>query len=211
MRIIPCALAFCAVFALCIVSGFPSLAAQSDAGVFVKNLGDHAIRVLTVKEISDSEREGRFRELLREGFDVRRIGRFALGRYARGVKKESIDEYHGLFEDLIVATYAARFAEYSGQQFVIKRVAKPRKRGDSIVMSEIKPRDGGPSIRVDWQVHSNKEIYKIVDIRVEGVSMSITQREEFTTVIRSNGGKVDALIEILRKKTQDLKSKQSSN
>ena len=211
MRIIPCALAFCAVFALCIVSGFPSLAAQSDAGVFVKNLGDHAIRVLTVKEISDSEREGRFRELLREGFDVRRIGRFVLGRYARGVKKESIDEYHGLFEDLIVATYAARFAEYSGQQFVIKRVAKPRKRGDSIVMSEIKPRDGGPSIRVDWQVHTNKEIYKIVDIRVEGVSMSITQREEFTTVIRSNGGKVDALIEILRKKTQDLKSKQSSN
>ncbi len=211
MRIYPHALACCAVFAFCFAVVPASLAAQSDAGVFVKNLGDHAIRVLTVKDITDSEREDRFRNLLRSGFDVRRIGRFVLGRYERGVKKESIDEYHGLFEDLIVATYAARFAEYSGQKFVIKRVAKPRKRGDSIVMSEIKPRDGGPSIRVDWQVHTNEDIYKIVDVRVEGVSMSVTQREEFTTVIRNNGGKVDALLAILRKKTQSLKSKQSSN
>lgn len=183
------------------------MATPSDAGVFVKNLGDHAIRVLTVSDITDAEREDRFRNLLREGFDVRRIGRFVLGRYARGVKQESIDEYHGLFEDLIVDTYAARFAEYTGQQFVIKRVAKPKKRGDSIVMSEIKPSDGGPSIRVDWQVHAKNDSYKIVDVRVEGVSMSVTQREEFTTVIRNNGGKVDALIDILRKKTEGLKSK----
>jgi phospholipid transport system substrate-binding protein len=211
MRNSPRALTCCAVFALHLIFASAAIAAQPDAGLFVKNLGDHAIRVLTVKDISESEREDRFRDLLREGFDVRRIGRFVLGRYARGVKKESIDEYHGLFEDLIVATYAARFAEYSGQQFVIKRVAKPKKRGDSIVMSEIKPSDGGPSIRVDWQVHSDDQAYKIVDVRVEGVSMSVTQREEFTTVIRNNGGKVDALITILRKKTEGLKSKQSGN
>ena len=211
MRIHSWALAFCAIFAVFLAAGPTSSAAQTNAGTFVKNLGDHAIRVLTVQDISEAEREDRFRNLLREGFDVRRIGRFVLGRYARGVKQESIDEYHGLFEDLIVATYAARFAEYSGQQFVIKRIAKPRKRGDSIVMSKIKPRDGGPSIRVDWQVHSDNDLYKIVDVRVEGVSMSVTQREEFTAVIRKNGGKVDALITILRKKTQSLKSKQSSN
>ncbi len=211
MRIYPHALACCAVFAFCFAVVPASLAAQSDAGVFVKNLGDHAIRVLTVKDITDSEREDRFRNLLRSGFDVRRIGRFVLGRYERGVKKESIDEYHGLFEDLIVATYAARFAEYSGQQFVIKRVAKPKERSYSVVMSEIKPQDGGPSIRVDWIVHSDKDNYKIIDVRVEGVSMSVTQRDEFRAVIRNNGGKVDALLAILRKKTQSLKSKQSSN
>ena len=184
------------------------MAATSNEAEFVKNLGDHAIRVLTVKDMSDAEREVQFRNLLRQTFDVRRIGRFVLGRYARRVRKDAIDEYHVLFEDLIVATYAARFAEYTGQQFIIKRVAKPKKRSDSIVMSEIKPSDGGPPIRMDWQVHTKNENYKIVDVRVEGVSMSVTQREEFTTVIRNNGGKVDALISILRKKTQGLKSKQ---
>ncbi len=188
-----------------------SVAAQSDAGAFVKDLGDHAIRVLTVKDITDAEREDRFRALLRNGFDVKRIGRFVLGRYARGVKSKAIGEYHDLFEDLIVATYAARFAQYSGQRFVIKRVAQPKNRRDAIVMSEIKPADGGPSIRIDWQVHSADDQFKIVDVRVEGVSMSVTQREEFTTVIRNNGGQFDALIAILRKKTESLKSNQSKN
>lgn len=206
MHIRPFALTVCAAFAFCLFIVPAAMATPSNAGVFVKNLGDHAIRVLTTKDITDTERKDRFRNLLRQSFDVRRIGRFVLGRYARRVNQESIDEYQGLFEDLIVATYAARFAEYSGQQFVIKRVAKPKKRGDSIVMSEINPSDGGPSIRVDWQVKAKDDSFKIVDIRVEGVSMSVTQREEFTTVIRNNGGKVDALINILRKKTEGLKS-----
>ena len=56
-----------------------------------------------------------------------------------------------------------------------------------------------------------KHFFCSENVRVEGVSMSVTQREEFTTVIRNNGGKVDALISILRKKTEGLKSKQSSN
>jgi phospholipid transport system substrate-binding protein len=208
MRIYNCTLPIFAALTLIVFSAQFSVAAQTDAGAFVKNLGDHAIKVLTGTGISAAEREDRFRSILRQGFDVKRIGRFVLGRYARGVKPEAIDEYNGLFEDLIVATYAARFAEYSGQQFVIKRIAKPKSRGDSIVMSEIRPSSGGPSIRVDWQVHGQETAYKIVDVRVEGVSMSVTQREEFTAVIRKNGGKVDALLAVLRKKTEGLKSKQ---
>ena len=211
MRIIKSTLPICAALLVNLLVSHAAIAAQTDAGEFVKKLGNHAIRVLTVKDLTDVEREERFRALLRQGFDVKRIGRFVLGRYARGVKQTEIDEYNGLFEDLIVATYAARFAEYSGQEFVIKRVAKPKNRGDSIVMSEIRPSDGGPSIRIDWQVHGKTDDYKIVDVRVEGVSMSVTQREEFTAVIRKNGGKVDALLGVLRKKTEGLKSKQSSN
>lgn len=211
MRIFKSTLPICVALLVGLLMSQAAVAAQTDAGEFVKKLGNHAIRVLTVKDITDVERENRFRTLLRQGFDVQRIGRFVLGRYARGVNKAEIDEYNGLFEDLIVATYAARFAEYSGQEFVIKRVAKPKNRGDAIVMSEIRPSDGGPSIRIDWQVHGKTDDYKIVDVRVEGVSMSVTQREEFTAVIRKNGGKVDALLGVLRKKTEGLKSKQSSN
>ena len=199
-------LAFCAALVLSLA---PARAA-SDAGSFVKELGDRAIRVLTVKDISEQQREDRFRELLREGFDVRRIGRFVLGRYARGVDPAVMDEYQRLFEDLIVATYAARFAEYSGQNFIVKRVVKSKGGRDAIVLSEIRPSDGGPPIRIDWQVHDKNGVLKIVDVRVEGVSMSVTQREEFATVIRQNGGKLSALIDALRKKTIGLKSKQAS-
>lgn len=211
MRIRSSALGLCVVLAFGFLAIQTATAAQTDAGAFVKDLGDKAIHLLTGKDISAAEREERFRDLLRQGFDVRRIGLFVLGRYARGASPKEIEEYNKLFEDLIVATYAARFAEYSGQQFIIKRVAKPQTHGDAIVMSEIQPTDGGPAIRVDWQVHEEASGPKIVDVRVEGVSMSVTQREEFTAVIRKNGGGLDALIDVLRKKTEGLKSKRASN
>lgn len=186
--------------------GSATATASESTSDFVKSLGDEAIKVLTVKDISEGERQDRFRRLLQEGFDVRRIGRFVLGRYARSASAEAIKQYNKLFEDLIVVTYASRFAQYSGQTFAIKRATKPTARGDSIVLSEIVATDGSPPIRVDWQVNDAKGRYKIVDVRVEGVSMSVTQREEFTAVIRQNGGDIEALLDALRKKTVSLKS-----
>ena len=196
-----------AALLLVLTIGLGANAAQGDEGRFVKQLGDKAIEALTAKDISAAERENRFRALLRQSFDVKRIGRFVLGRYSRKMDPAMVEEYQSLFEDLIVATYAARFAEYSGQSFVIKRIARPKGRRDSIVLSEIKPADGGPAIRIDWQVRLAGDDYKIVDIRVEGVSMSITQREEFTTVIRKNNGEIDSLMVALRKKSASLKSR----
>lgn len=187
--------------------GSATASASESTSDFVKMLGDRAIALLTVQDITEAERETRFRRLLQESFDVRRIGRFVLGRYARKADAETIKTYNQLFEDLIVVTYATRFAQYSGQTFAIKRATKPTKRGDSIVLTEIVSADGGPPIRVDWQVNNAKGRNKIVDVRVEGVSMSVTQREEFTTVIRQNNGEISALLKALRRKTASLKSK----
>jgi phospholipid transport system substrate-binding protein len=187
--------------------GSATARAAESTSDFVKSLGDQAIKVLTVQDISEAERENRFRRLLRDGFDVRRIGRFVLGRYARSASAEAMKQYNELFEDLIVVTYASRFAQYSGQTFAIKRATTPTKRGDSIVLSEIVATDGSPPIRVDWQVNNAKGRNRIVDVRVEGVSMSVTQREEFTAVIRQNGGDIGALLAALRKKTASLQSK----
>jgi len=196
-----------AALLLVLTIGQGARSAQADPGGFVKQLGDKAIEALTASDLSAADREDRFRFLLRQSFDVKRMGRFVLGRYSRKMNPNLTEEYQSLFEDLIVATYAARFAEYSGQSFIINRVAKPKGRRDVIVLSEIKPADGGPAIRIDWQVHGAVGDYKIVDIRVEGVSMSITQREEFTTVIRKNDGNIGSLMAALRKKSASLKSR----
>ena len=198
-------LAACVFFAAS--PGSATASASELTSDFVKLLGDRAIELLTVQDITEAERESRFRRLLQESFDVRRIGRFVLGRYVRKADADTIKQYNQLFEDLIVVTYASRFAQYSGQTFAIKRATKPTKRGDSIVLTEIVSAEGGPPIRVDWQVNNAKGRNRIVDVRVEGVSMSVTQREEFTTVIRQKNGDIGALLKALRKKTASLKSK----
>ena len=40
---------------------------------------------------------------------------------------------------------------------------------------------------------------QIVDVIIEGVSMSLTQRSDFDSVIQRGGGKIDPLIEHLKK------------
>ena len=61
-------------------------------------------------------------------------------------------------------------------------------------------RPNGPPVRVDWRVRKNGETLKVVDVIAEGISMLITQRDEFAAVIQNSGGKVDALIDRLRRR-----------
>ena len=58
--------------------------------------------------------------------------------------------------------------------------------------------------RVDWDVATVDGKQMITDVRVEGLSLAETHRQEFTSVISSKGGKVQALIDILKKKVASL-------
>jgi len=178
-------------------------AGNSTAQVFIESLAKEAVEVLTAKDISRAERVTEFRKLLSHNFDVPVIGRWVLGRYWQGASDEEKKQYLELFEDYVVITYVERFDQYSGEQIkVVKSVSDPGK--DSLVFSEIdRPSDGAP-IRIDWRVRNTSDSYKIIDVYVEGISMSQSQRKEFSSVIRSNGGTVAGLIKVLRKKVDNL-------
>ncbi len=97
------------------------------------------------------------------------------------------------------AVYGKRFAEYSGQQLAVQKV---REAGEiSTVFTIVKGAEGEP--RVDWDVNTAAG-NKITDVRVEGLSLAETHRQEFASVISSNGGKVQALIDILKKKVASI-------
>lgn len=170
---------------------------------FIETLADDAVQSLTAQNLEKKERIKRFRTLLNNNFAVDAIGRWVLGRYWRKATKEEQEEYSALFEDLIVATYVNRFEEFSGETLkVIKAISQNGK--DAIVKSEIIRPAGQPPVRVDWRVRSPNGAYKIVDVLVEGVSMSQTQRSEFSSVIKREGGEIAGLLTALRQKTAVL-------
>ena len=91
-----------------------------------------------------------------------------------------------------------RFKDYNAESFQVGKVHEVGKR-DLLVVSEI-ARPRGPPIRVNWRVRGSNS-YRIVDVVIEGISMGITQRDEFASVIRNSGGKIEGLLDALRKKT----------
>ena len=176
---------------------------EEAARKFIESLADKAIQALTKQEVPRRERIERFRHLFNENFAVAGIGRWILGRYWRKATARQRDEYLALFEDLMVASYVDRFTEYAGERLTITKTV-PTGDGAVIVFSEIIRPAGGPPIRVDWRVGVKDQTHKIVDVIVEGTSMSTTLRSDFGSIIRRNGGKVAGLIDVLRKKTETL-------
>jgi phospholipid transport system substrate-binding protein len=172
-----------------------SLAAE-DPRAFVGTLGARAIEVLG-PSVAPAQRLARFRELFRNDFDIPGIGQFVLGRYWRTASPQEQQEFLGLFQEYIVQAYSARLGEYGGAPF---RVTGSRPAGGEIVVNSEITRSGGAPVQVDWFLVNAGGAYKITDVYVSGVSMKVTQRDEFASVIQRGGGQVGPLLAQLRQK-----------
>ncbi len=183
----------------------PAVAAgPGDPAVFVREFSVRAIGVLADHSLSSAHREQAFRELLTAGFDVKAISRFVLGRYWRKATGAERAEFTGLFEDLIVATYSKKFLDYSGQTLKVEAIREENQKTASVA-SRIR-RQGGDSIRIDWRLLRRAGSWRIVDVVVEGMSMVLSQRSEYASMIKADGGKIEGLLVKLREKTARLKS-----
>jgi phospholipid transport system substrate-binding protein len=180
--------------AVCVAA--PREAVAQDARTFVNTLGQQAIQVLG-PSVPEARRLARFRELFHDDFDVPGIGQFVLGRYWRAATPQEQQEFLTLFQEYIVRAYSARLSQYAGEPF---RATGARQSGaETIVTSEIVRHNGGP-VQVDWYLIGSGGRYKITDVYVGGISMKVTQRDEFASVIQRSGGRVAGLLAELRQK-----------
>ena len=97
---------------------------------------------------------------------------------------------------MVVEVYSRRFSDYNGQDFEVVS-ARGQGNADAVVLSYLVPASG-PKISIEWRVRKKNGTFKIIDIMVEGVSMSVTQRSDFASVIQRGGGNVDVLLAHLR-------------
>jgi len=179
------------------IPAIPATAA-ADPAALISNLGHRALEVLG-KNATQAQRVERFRELLREDFDVPGIARFVLGRYWNTATDEQRAEFLKLFEEYVALAYSTRLAEYTGETFKVTG-SRPDADG-AIVSSQIIRPAGAQPVKVDWRLIGRNGVYKISDVSVDGISMAVTQRSEFASVIQHNGGQVQGLIAMLRQKT----------
>lgn len=203
-------MAFARIFAIVLLAVTAPVFARADASApekFIHSLADRALGLVTDKGSDLASKRDRFENLLTDTFDMEGIGRFLLGRYWRLATPEEREAYLKAFKESIVYTYTARFDEYSGQKLVVDG---SRQDGQfTLVSSRIVNPNGGPDVRVEWRLIRQGDGYKVADVVIEGVSMSVTQRQEYASVIQSNGGRVEALIKALNDRMARLRSSES--
>jgi phospholipid transport system substrate-binding protein len=181
--------------ALCAQSG----AATVDPAALVTSFDAQIRQVLGDGSLSPLERRQRFRDILDQRADFPRISCFVLGNNWPGSSDSFRQEFSHVFEDYVIQSLTARFAEYSGD---VMTVTGTRAEGEhsTVVMTMFAYPSGAPVARVDWRLRNTPDGFKIEDVSDSGVSLAQTYREEFAAVISHDGGQVTALIPEMREK-----------
>lgn len=194
-------LAMVAIFALGFVFATASRAnaapSPEAAQELIKGMASDAISTLSAANSDQNQIKTKFHEILAKNFDLNGIAKFVLGRYWRITTPEQQDEYTHLFENYIVGIYANRFSQYSGETVSVESARQDQ--DATIVSSHINLTKGNQPVLVEWKVIDGSNGAPVVsDVIIENVSMSLTQRSEFSTLIQNNGGKIESLLAQLR-------------
>ena len=170
----------------------------NQAQSFVNAVTENGLSYLSDSTLTKEALRTHFKTILEKNFDLPKIARFSLGRYWRTASKAQQKEYTALFKNMIIDVYAHRFSEYQGQTLTVGAARAEGKR--DIIVPSVLSGGGTPDIMVDWRVRKNgKGRFKVIDVIVEGVSMAMTQRSDFSSVIQRGGGDVQVLIAHLQK------------
>ena len=166
--------------------------------VFVEKLGKQVVEKVSNTEITELERYNNFKKLYLSSFDNYYISRFVLGRYWKTIDKGIQKKFVDSFNNYIVATYAPKFKGWEG---TFKAVESLFENNYYNVKMDILNKDG-PTLKMMWKMYLNKnKEFKILDVNIDGVSMLVTQRAEFLSVIKNHPNGVNGLIDAMNKKT----------
>jgi phospholipid transport system substrate-binding protein len=187
---------------LSVVAPQPGRADPVDAGQFMMNLGNRVLEIINDKQSPEAKRKQQFRQLADESFEIPKIAQFVLGRYWRTASDDEKQRFVDAFETYMVQVYWSRFNGYNGESF---KVMSQRDEGSGTVLvtTEIlRPNSGQPPVKVSWSLVKRGDSFKIRDASLEGISQALTYRDEFSSIIERNGGKVSALISQLNERAK---------
>lgn len=204
---------FIAAFAVIVVFAVsaPSVQAAASAEMvkqgrdMIQRIADEVIFLLGRKDLSVADRDKRFEKIFRESFNVPALGRYALGRYWRKATEAQRAEYLKVFERFVVRTYSVRLGQFAGEKFKVVSAAPDTK--GVVVASEIITTDGKAPIELKWRIRETKMGLKIVDVVIENISMALTQKQDFASVMRQQNDGIKALVAALERKIKALETK----
>ena len=163
---------------------------------FVQSTVNKASQVLS-KNISKEEKINGLKMIAKETVDIKGIGFYSLGSARKNLNDNQKRLYFDLFENYFLKSFSSRLSEYTNPKIEVKNKEKINE-NYTIVNSILVATSERPEVKIDWRVYTkNPDNPLIRDLIIEGLSLARTQREEFTSILNSNDGNIDALFETL--------------
>ena len=167
-----------------------------EADVFVQSTVNRAAKTLG-GDLSKEERVEKLKDIARETVDIEGIGFYSLGANRKNLSSDQLNEYKKVFSEYFLKSFASRLAEYSNPEIEVNS-KKVINKNYTIVSSTLVATENRPEVQIQWRVYTkDPDNLLIRDLIIEGLSLARTQKEEFSSIINSNDGKIEALLKNL--------------
>ena len=187
---------FCSLFLLNLFS-FQKLHADRiiQSQQLVENLFNELVAT-SIKELSIDEQQTELKKLFQKYVDIPIIARAVLGKSWRKASSDQRKRFINVFKTYVSHKYGRQFSEFKGTTLEIMKSRDTLTKA-GVLVSSIVEVPGNPSLKVVWQVSDGSGSLKLIDLRVEGVSMLSTERQEFRSKLKKFEGSMDDLIQAI--------------
>ena len=186
------------IFAILIsITTFNSTSHSIEADVFVQSTVNRAASTLG-GNLTKEQRVEELKKIAKETVDINGVGMYSLGATRKSLNDEQLKTYNQVFENYFLKSFADRLAEYSNPIIEVNSKEKLNE-NYTIVSSTLVATDKRPAIKIEWRIYTkNPDAPLIRDLIIEGLSLARTQKEEFSSIIQSANGDVNALFDNLK-------------
>ena len=185
---------FILVSLILIVKPYYTYAIEPD--VFIQSTVNRAADTLG-GNYTKGERIEKLKEIAQETVDIEGISLYSLGAYRKKISNEQLIRYKKVFREYFLISFSSRLAEYTNPEIDVLSKKKINE-NYTIVSSKLVATETRPEVKIDWRVYTkNPDNLLIRDLIIEGLSLARTQKEEFSSIINSNDGNIEALIKNL--------------
>ena len=169
-----------------------------EPNIFVQSTVNRASQILSDNSTKNEKIE-KLKIIAKDTVDIRGIGFYTLGKYRKTLNDAQKDKYSELFYEYFLKSFSSRLSEYSNPKIDVQSQEKLNE-NYTIVSSILVATENRPEVKIQWRIYTkNSEKPMIRDLIIEGLSLARTQKEEFSSIIQSNDGDINALFASLEK------------
>ena len=185
------------IFIILVLLNLTNNSYSIEPDVFVQSTVNRASQILS-KNITKEEKINELKVIAKETVDIKGVGFYSLGSVRKTLDESQKKEFFSLFENYFLKSFSSRLSEYTNPEIDV-RGKEVLNQNYTIVNSILLATENRPEVKIDWRIYTKDPDNPLIrDLIIEGLSLARTQKEEFSSILNSNGGDITFLFKTLK-------------
>ena len=174
---------FIQIITILILFLFPINSKANEANSWLKKEIDKIIYAYQNDDLPNENKFLMIEQTINNNFAGSGIAKFVAGKSWNGASKDTKLEYIKLFKRHLALSIASMMQGYSNQDYELTNSSYDEKNKVTLIDMEVFSDTG--SIQVTWRVKNSKERFFVIDLLVADISLVVTKRSEFNSMLKT--------------------------